>query len=89
MPECVFACMHACMYVCLYICINNKDCVRHDFFPTHQAVVRKLGKDEDEHVVASDAELDAKLDLFKSINDTTTKLQRLIEHYQDRICSKN
>ena len=53
-----------------------------------QAVVRKFGKDEDEHVVASDAELDTKLDLFKSIDETTIKLQRLIEHYQDRLCSK-
>ncbi len=50
--------------------------------------MRKLGKDEDEHVVASDAELDAKLDLFRSINETTSNLQRLIEHYQDRLCSK-
>jgi hypothetical protein len=33
--------------------------------PVVQAVVRKFGKDEDEHVVASDAELDAKLDLFR------------------------
>ena len=53
-----------------------------------QVVARKLGKDEDEHVVASDAELDTKLDLFKSINETTSILQRLIEHYQDRLCSK-
>ena len=52
-------------------------------------MARKLGKDEDEHVVASDAELDTKLDLFKSINETTSNLQRLIEHYQDRLCSKS
>ncbi len=53
-----------------------------------QAVVRKLGKDEDEHVIASDSELDAKLELFRSINDTTSRLQRMIEHYQDRLCSQ-
>ncbi len=51
-------------------------------------VVRKLGKDEDEHVIASDSELDAKLELFRSIDDTTCGLQRMIEHYQDRLCSK-
>ena len=54
-----------------------------------QHVVRKLGKDEDEHVIASDSELDAKLELFRSINDTTCSLQRMIEHYQDRLCSES
>ena len=54
-----------------------------------QAVVRKFGKDEDEHIVASDSELDAKLELFRSINETTSGLQRWIEHYQDRLCSKS
>ncbi len=39
--------------------------------------------------MASDAELDAKLDLFKSINETTSQLETLIEHYQDRLCSKH
>ena len=47
-----------------------------------------LGKDEDEHIVASDAELDAKLELYLSIQTTTSRLQRLIEHYQDRILSE-
>ena len=62
--------------------------IQHKFWVTKQAVVRKLGKDEDEHIVASDAELDAKLELFRSINDTTCNMQRMIEHYQDRICGK-
>ncbi len=30
-----------------------------------QAVGKKLGKEEDEHIVASDSQLDAKLELFK------------------------
>ena len=63
--------------------------LQHKFWVTKQAVVRKLGKDEDEHVVSSDSELDAKLELFHSIHETTCSLQRLIEHYQDRLCSKN
>ena len=49
---------------------------------------RKLGKDEDEHIAASDSELDAKLELFTSIDVTTCGLQRWIEHYQDRLCSE-
>ena len=59
------------------------------YWVTKQAVVRKLGKNEDEHMVASDSELDAKLELFRSICETTSGLQRWIEHYQDRLCSKS
>ena len=33
------------------------------FWTTKQAVIQKLGKKEDVHVVASDAELDAKLEV--------------------------
>ena len=51
-------------------------------------MARKLGHDEDEHVIASDSELDAKLELFRSIDETTCGLQRMIEHYQDRLCSE-
>ena len=49
-------------------------------------MARKLGKDEDEHIAASDAELDAKLDLFESVYETTTRLERLLELYQERLC---
>ena len=37
-------------------------------------------------MVASDSELDAKLELFRSIQQTTGRLHRLMEIYQDRIC---
>lgn len=47
-----------------------------------------MGKKEDECVVASDAELDAKLELFKSIQDSCSELQKIIDKYQERICSK-
>ena len=50
--------------------------------------MRKLGKDEDECVVASDAELDAKLELYHSISETTKDLQRILDQYNDRLCSK-
>lgn len=33
------------------------------FWTTKQAVIQKLGKKEDEHVVASDSELDSKLEV--------------------------
>ena len=39
--------------------------IQHKFWVTKQAVSRKLGKEEDQHVVASDCELDAKLELFR------------------------
>ena len=48
-----------------------------------------MGKEEDEHVVASDADLDAKLELFRSINETTRDLQFILEQYNDRLCSKS
>ena len=55
---------------------------------TKSKVVRKLGKDHDECVVASDAELDAKLELYNSISQTTKDLQRILDQYNDRLCSK-
>ena len=62
--------------------------LQHKYWVAKQAVQRKLGKDEDEHIAASDSELDAKLELFASIDVTTCGLQRWIEHYQDRLCSE-
>jgi len=56
---------------------------------TKQTVFRKLGKKEDDCIVASDAELDAKLELFRSIQETCLDLQRIIDKYQERLCSKN
>ncbi|XP_053385852.1 islet cell autoantigen 1-like [Mercenaria mercenaria] len=57
------------------------------FWTTKQAVIQKLGKKEDEHVVASDAELDAKLEVFKAIQRSCMELLRAIEKYQDRLCA--
>jgi len=59
--------------------------IQHKFWVTKQTVTRKLNKDEDEHIVASDSELDAKLELFRSIQKTSGRLQRLLEIYQVRI----
>lgn len=39
--------------------------MKETFWTTKQAVMQKLGKKEDEHVVASDSELDSKLEVSK------------------------
>lgn len=60
--------------------------VQKQFWFTKSAVIRRLGKKEDEHVVASDAELDAKIELFKAIEISTKNLQVLLADYQNKIC---
>ena len=62
--------------------------LQYKYWVTKSKVVRKFGKDEDECVVASDAELDAKLELYNSISQTTKDLQRILDQYNDRLCSK-
>ncbi|XP_027727835.1 islet cell autoantigen 1 isoform X1 [Vombatus ursinus] len=56
------------------------------YWKTKQALIKATGKKEDEHVVASDADLDAKLELFHSIQRTCMELLKAIELYQKRIC---
>ncbi|XP_012945914.1 islet cell autoantigen 1 [Aplysia californica] len=60
--------------------------MKETYWTTKQAVIKKLGKKEDEHVVASDAQLDAKLEVFKAIQKSSMDLLRVIEKYQDRLC---
>jgi len=59
--------------------------VQHQYWLTKQTVIKKFGKKQDDHVVASDSELDAKLELFQSIHVTTNTLQRAVELYQDKL----
>nr|XP_034177585.1 islet cell autoantigen 1 isoform X1 [Osmia lignaria] len=61
--------------------------MQHQFWVTKQALSRKLGKKEDDCIVASDAELDAKLELFRSIQESCSYLQRVIDKYQERLCT--
>ncbi|XP_053782446.1 islet cell autoantigen 1 isoform X10 [Desmodus rotundus] len=56
------------------------------YWETKQAFIKATGKKEDEHVVASDADLDAKLELFHSIQRTCLDLSKAIVLYQKRIC---
>ncbi|XP_016418890.1 islet cell autoantigen 1-like isoform X1 [Sinocyclocheilus rhinocerous] len=55
------------------------------FWKTKQVLIKATGKKEDEHVVASDADLDAKLEFFHSVQSTCTELLKVIEKYQQRI----
>ncbi|XP_077370537.1 islet cell autoantigen 1-like [Festucalex cinctus] len=55
------------------------------FWKTKQVLIKATGKKEDEYVVASDADLDAKLEFFRSVQSTCTELLKLIEKYQHRI----
>ncbi|XP_017887662.1 islet cell autoantigen 1 [Ceratina calcarata] len=61
--------------------------MQHQFWVTKQTLSRKLGKKDDECIVASDAELDAKLELFRSIQESCSYLQRIIDKYQERLCN--
>jgi len=60
--------------------------MKETYWTTKQAVIKKLGKKEDEHVVASDSQLDSKLEVFKAIQISSMDLLRVIEKYQDRLC---
>ncbi|XP_014445053.1 islet cell autoantigen 1-like protein [Tupaia chinensis] len=55
------------------------------YWKTKQVFLKATGKKEDEHVVASDAELDAKLEVFHSIQETCTELLKIVEKYQLRL----
>ncbi|XP_030013156.1 islet cell autoantigen 1 isoform X2 [Sphaeramia orbicularis] len=56
------------------------------YWKTKQTLIKVTGKKQDEHVVASDADLDAKLEVFHSIQRTCMELLKVIEQYQRRIC---
>uniref|UniRef100_A0A673GSQ7 Islet cell autoantigen 1-like n=1 Tax=Sinocyclocheilus rhinocerous TaxID=307959 RepID=A0A673GSQ7_9TELE len=55
------------------------------YWKTKQTLIKVTGKKEDEHVVASDADLDAKLEVFHSVQRTCMELLKVIEQYQMRI----
>lgn len=59
--------------------------MQHQFWVAKQTILRRLGKKEDDCVVASDAELDAKLELFLSIQETCSQLHKVVEQYQERL----
>ncbi|XP_076868461.1 islet cell autoantigen 1 [Brachyhypopomus gauderio] len=56
------------------------------YWKTKQTLIKVTGKKEDQHVVASDADLDAKLEVFHSVQRTCMELLKVVEQYQRRIC---
>lgn len=60
--------------------------MQHQYWVTKKTVLKKLGTKEDECIVSSDAELDAKLELFQSISESCLQLQRVLDQYQERLC---
>lgn len=61
--------------------------MQHRYWITKQTVFKKLGKKEDEFIVSSDAELDAKLELFKSVQESSRNLLRIINQYENNLNS--
>ena len=55
------------------------------YWKTKQKVIEKLKKDQDEFVVAGDADVDARLEAYKHINMTCNQLMMAVELYQNRI----
>lgn len=62
--------------------------VKQKFYTAKQMVNSKFGKKEDPHLLASDAELDAKLEVFHAVRRTCDQMLRCIENYQDYICGE-
>lgn len=51
--------------------------LRSKYWTTKQLVIKKLGKEEDEFVIASDADVDAKLELLYAIKQSCHDLLRV------------
>lgn len=51
--------------------------LRSKYWTTKQMVMKKLGREEDEFVVASDADVDAKLELLSTIKQSCDDLLRV------------
>ncbi|XP_076822681.1 islet cell autoantigen 1-like isoform X2 [Clavelina lepadiformis] len=60
--------------------------LQRDYWNAKQVLRKKFGKEDDQHVVASDSELDSKLDLFHSVQKTSSDLIKTIEKYQECVC---
>uniref|UniRef100_UPI00358EECB5 islet cell autoantigen 1-like isoform X2 n=1 Tax=Myxine glutinosa TaxID=7769 RepID=UPI00358EECB5 len=59
--------------------------VQQTYWKTKQVLIRATGKREDEFVVASDAVIDAKLEVFRSVQRTCLDLVKVVEMYQHRL----
>jgi len=61
--------------------------LQRDFWNAKQVLRKKLGKKDEECVIESDSDIDAKLDLFNCVQKTCNDLVKLIEKYQNCICN--
>ncbi|XP_072117299.1 islet cell autoantigen 1-like isoform X2 [Mobula birostris] len=71
-----------------YVLENDKSVVsqmQKKYWKTKQALIKATGKKEDEHLVASDADLDAKLEIYRTIQTSCIELLKVIEKYQQRL----
>ncbi|CAF0948470.1 unnamed protein product [Rotaria sordida] len=59
--------------------------LRSKYWTTKQLVIKKLGREEDEFVIASDADVDAKLDLLYTIKQSCHDLLRIMDNYQTNV----
>lgn len=59
--------------------------IEQKYWKTKQKAIEKLGKDQDEFVIAGDAEVDARLEAFQHIKMTCMQLMAAIECYQNKI----
>ena len=51
--------------------------LRSKYWTTKQLVIKKLGREEDEYIIASDADVDAKLELLYTIRQSCSDLIRV------------
>uniref|UniRef100_UPI00358F09C7 islet cell autoantigen 1-like n=1 Tax=Myxine glutinosa TaxID=7769 RepID=UPI00358F09C7 len=63
--------------------VMNK--MQQKFWKTKQQLIKVTGKKEDEFIVASDAELDRKLEVFHDIQKSCVELLAAIEQYHKRV----
>jgi hypothetical protein len=59
--------------------------LRSKYWTTKQLVIKKLGREQDEFIIASDADVDAKLELLYTIKRSCHDLLRIMEHYQSNV----
>jgi hypothetical protein len=63
--------------------------VQQKYWKGKQTMIEKFGKQQDEFVVAGDAEVDARLEAFRQIQKTCIDLLRAVEVYQKKIFGKD
>ncbi|CAG9538012.1 unnamed protein product [Cercopithifilaria johnstoni] len=56
--------------------------MRQQYWTAKQLIRKKLGKKEDEHLLASDAEFDTKITLFRFVQETSDQMLCYIDDYQ-------